>query len=62
MTEEQRKEARRLELQRIFLEKAKAKFGETLDFSKVYYVNRTTKICLRCKKHNLEFWIGPDLF
>ena len=60
MTEEQRKEARRLELQRIFLEKAKAKFGETLDFSKVYYVNRTTKICLRCKKHNLEFWIGPD--
>lgn len=61
MSKEEKKEVKRLKLQADFLAKAINKFGKTMDFSKVYYVDRNTEVCVYCKKHNLEFWIKPSV-
>lgn len=61
MSKEDKKESRRLKLQNSFLLKAIAKFGEILDFSKVYYIDRNTEICVHCNKHHLDFWIKPSI-
>lgn len=48
-----------------FIEKAKKKHGDTIDFSKVEYVNSTTKVCLICRKKDKygvehgEYWQVP---
>jgi hypothetical protein len=34
-----------------FIAKAKAVHGDRYDYSKVEYVNASTKVCIICKKH-----------
>lgn len=34
-----------------FIEKAKNKHGDKYDYSKVEYINSTTKVCIICKEH-----------
>lgn len=42
-----------------FIEKAKNKHGDKYDYSKVEYINSTTKVCIICKEHG-EFWQTPQ--
>ena len=42
-----------------FLEKAKKIHGDRYDYSKVEYINSSTKICIICKEHG-EFWQTPN--
>lgn len=42
-----------------FIERAKAVHGDSYDYSKVVYVNASTKVCIICKKHG-EFWQRPS--
>lgn len=44
-----------------FIKRAKAKFGDKFDYSKVEYKNNTTKVCIICPDHG-EFWITPISF
>lgn len=41
-----------------WIKKAKEKHGDKYDYSKVSYVNATTKVCIRCPEHG-EFWQTP---
>lgn len=41
-----------------WIEKVKKVHGERYDYSKVEYVNNSTKICIICKEHG-EFWQKP---
>lgn len=41
-----------------FIERAREIHGDKYDYSKVNYVNGTTKICIICPKHG-EFWQTP---
>ena len=41
--------------QEDFIRKAKAMHGDKYDYSKVEYVNSSTKVCIICPKHG-EFW------
>lgn len=41
-----------------FISKAKLVHGEQYDYSKVEYVNNSTKVCIICPKHG-EFWQTP---
>ena len=41
-----------------FIEKAKNRHGDKYDYSKVEYINSTTKVCIICKEHG-EFWQTP---
>lgn len=38
-----------------FIEKATNVHGDKYDYSKVNYINSTTKVCIICPKHG-EFW------
>lgn len=42
-----------------FIQKAKAVHGDKYDYSKVEYVNASTKVCIICPKHG-EFWQRPS--
>lgn len=42
-----------------FIEKAKNIYGNKFDYSKINYVNNTTKIFITCKTHNTGFWQTP---
>ena len=42
-----------------FVEKAKNRHGDKYDYSKVEYINSTTKVCIICKEHG-EFWQTPQ--
>ena len=42
----------------IFIEKAKKVHGDKYDYSKVHYVDATTKVCIICPIHG-EFWMTP---
>ena len=42
-----------------FIEKAKIVHGEKYDYSKVKYVNNSTKVCIICPEHG-EFWQTPN--
>ena len=42
-----------------FIQKARKKYGNKYDYSKVEYINRNTKILIKCKKHNIEFFQTP---
>lgn len=44
-----------------FIERAKAVHGDKYDYSKVEYINSSTKVCIICPKHG-EFWIAPLSF
>ena len=41
-----------------FIEKAKQIHGDKYDYSKVEYVNNSTKVCIICTEHG-EFWQTP---
>ena len=41
-----------------FIERAKKIHGDKYDYSKVEYVNNSTKVCIICSEHG-EFWITP---
>ena len=47
--------------QEKFLEKAKAKFGDKFDYSKVDYIDSKTPVCIICPKHG-EFLVKPVNF
>lgn len=42
-----------------FIEKSKKIHGDKYDYSKVDYINSTTKVCIICPKHG-EFWQTPS--
>ena len=42
-----------------FIEKAKQVHGIKYDYSKVEYVNNSTKVCIICPEHG-EFWMTPS--
>ncbi len=42
-----------------FIQKAKATHGDKYDYSKVEYVNSSTKVCIVCPVHG-EFWQRPS--
>ena len=42
-----------------FVKRAKAVHGDKYDYSKVEYVNQTTKVCIICPEHG-EFWQTPN--
>ena len=42
-----------------FIEKAKEIHGDKYDYSKVKYINNSTKVCIICPKHG-EFWQTPN--
>lgn len=44
--------------QENFIKRAKDKFGDKFDYSKVEYINCDTKVCIICPKHG-EFWQTP---
>lgn len=44
-----------------FIQKAKDKFGDKFDYSKVEYVNNSTKVCVICPEHG-EFMVAPTVF
>lgn len=43
-----------------FLGKAQKVHGKKYDYSKVNYINKTTKVCITCPKHG-DFWQAPYL-
>ena len=47
--------------QQAFIEKAKEVHGDKYDYSKVKYVNCSTKVCIICPEHG-EFYITPGNF
>lgn len=44
-----------------FLNRAKSIYGNQYDYSKVNFINTSTKICVTCPKHG-DFWITPQNF
>ena len=42
-----------------FIKEAREKHGDKYDYSKVDYVNNSTKICIICPQHG-EFWQRPN--
>lgn len=42
-----------------FISKARAIHGDKYDYSKVVYINNSTKVCIICSKHG-EFWQQPN--
>ena len=44
-----------------FISKAKDLHGDKYDYSKVNYVNCSTKVCIICPKHG-DFWTNPNNF
>ena len=44
----------------VFLEEAKKIHGDKYDYSKVEYINDSTKVCIICPVHG-EFWQTPNL-
>jgi hypothetical protein len=43
----------------LFIKKAKALHGDKFDYSKVHYINTSTKVEIICPKHG-AFWMRPD--
>lgn len=43
----------------VFIEEARKVHGDKYDYSKVEYINNTTKICIICPEHG-EFWQIPS--
>ena len=42
-----------------FIAKARIKYGDKYDYSKVNYISSRTKVCIICPKHG-EFWQTPS--
>ena len=52
MTKEERGE--------LFIQKAKERYGNKFDYSKVNYVNNDTPVEIYCKEHHVSFMTTPD--
>lgn len=52
-------EINRLERQDAFILKAKQKYQNKFNYSKVHYTNSITKVIFICNKHNIEFKQSP---
>jgi hypothetical protein len=44
-----------------FIERASQLYGDRYEFSRVHYVNSSTKVCITCPKHG-DFWMTPNNF
>ena len=44
-----------------FIERACEIYGDMYEYSKVHFVNTSTKVCIICPKHG-DFWITPNNF
>lgn len=44
----------------VFIENARKVHGDKYDYSKVEYINNSTKVCIICPKHG-EFWQTPGM-
>lgn len=44
-----------------FISRSRKLYGDRYEYSKVNYVNSTTKVCITCKDHG-DFWITPSNF
>ena len=44
-----------------FVNRSRELYGAKYDYSKVDYVNTSTKVCITCKEHG-DFWITPSNF
>ena len=44
-----------------FIKRAAKLYGNRYDFSKVVYINSSTKVCITCQEHG-DFWITPNNF
>jgi len=44
-----------------FIRRASQLYGDRYKFSKVKYVNSSTKVCITCPKHG-DFWMIPNNF
>ena len=44
-----------------FLERASLLYGDKYDYSKVQWVNTSTKVCIVCPEHG-EWWTSPNTF
>ena len=47
------------EKKNIFIEKSNKKHNKKYDYSKVEYIDSTTKVCIICPEHG-EFWQTPQ--
>lgn len=46
----------------LFKSKIFEKFGDSFSFEKAKYVNQRTKLCLTCKRHNIDVIKEPQVF
>ena len=53
---------RHLAAKERFFKVAKEKFGDAFDLSKVNFVDSSTKVEVRCIKHDHTYWINPTSF
>lgn len=44
-----------------FIERASQLYGDRYEYSRVHYVNSSTKVCITCPKHG-DFWMIPNNF
>lgn len=44
-----------------FIERAIHIYGDIYEYSKVHFVNTSTKVCISCREHG-DFWITPNNF
>ena len=58
-SKEERIEQIRLESEKRFISKSIEKYGDIYDYSKIHYINETTKVEIICKKHNKSFFKTP---
>ena len=52
-------EEKRSESEREFIKKSKSKYGEKFDYDMCYFLTKTNKVLLYCKKHNHWFYVTP---
>lgn len=45
-----------------FIQKARLLYGDQHDYSKVNYIDSKTKVCIICRKHQIEFWKTPNAY
>ncbi|MBQ9238175.1 hypothetical protein IJ556_00440 [bacterium] len=44
-----------------FVDRTQKLYGDSYDYSKVNFINTSTKVCITCSKHG-DFWITPNNF
>lgn len=44
-----------------FISRASKLYGDKYDYSKINFINTSTKVCINCPEHG-DFWITPNNF